>query len=140
MINIVAYHGTPNGKFDRFDTMPVFTTDNKEAATAYATGSHVRDVEDAHLVTVEITLKNPKYFTQVELEEVLGVCEIDGEIEWYNFDNLHYKLADQGFDGAVFVDVEDYTGCKDGKRTTAKYDQYIAFSNDCVKIIKHERL
>lgn len=136
---IRVHHGTPNGHISEFDTTPVFFTDNFDAAKGYATGNYARDDSESSfpvVVTAYLNLKNPKVYTEAELSEVIPADP--GEIEWSDFDNLAYCLEEEGYDGVIIRGTYDYIGGIGKNAKKGRYDQYVAFNIDQIKIVENK--
>lgn len=132
MFNVKAYHGSPNGKFDKFDTFPAFTTDCYKAAESYAINNFARDENGYPFVlTVNINMANPKVLTNDELITLIGY---DDGIDWTLIDNLCYLFEEEGHDGLVLLGTKDFSGVVNGKRIENTYDQYVIFSHETYSI------
>jgi hypothetical protein len=120
---VQAYHGTPNGNFEKFDTFPVFLTDDYQAARAYAENNFSRDDSGWPVVmTVSFEFKKPKVINHSELIDLIGE---DGVLEWSNLDNLVWEYESQGYDGLILEKVPDFYGMEGEVRIERFYTQYI---------------
>lgn len=139
---LVVYHGTASS-FDTFNVNyggrgnAIYTTPDKEAASAYAAGAEAFDdgsvlngsneyPASSNVMPLYSALKNPLILDEAWAIENMG--EPGWDRDWGVLDNVLYDAEQKGYDGLILRMVSDFAGRDaNGKRVEKFYDQHIVF-------------
>jgi len=130
---MVVYHGT-EGAFNAFDKRfnndngiwgeqhGFFFTESPEQASKFATGYRGTDRKATpNVIPAYLSMENPKV---IDFGKQSGAYGHDGLVSLKDFDRMVATAKDEGHDGVVILNLDDYGG---------RHTQYIAFEPTQIK-------